>query len=112
MAAPVNQFANDGSFFEQFKRQQEEEAAKKEKDVAKDPPKPTKALNRPVIGRLGGHKKKSLTKQSVITVHKSFQEDSDEESQTSVDTLSVKTSGPSTSTIKGQIISFYVGLDC
>ena len=79
MASSGNKFTNDGSFLEQFKRLQEQKEAEKSKNKDVEPVTTVKHLVKPLTGRMGGHKRKLPLKQSVKTVHKAFQDDSDSE---------------------------------
>lgn len=78
MADSQNKFTNDGSFLEQFKKLQEQKQAEKRKDNDSNSVQPFVKHLTPVVGRMGGQKRKlPLRKQSAKPVHKAFQEESD-----------------------------------
>lgn len=78
MANSQNKFTNDGSFLEQFRKLQEQKQADKSK-VNDAHSVPTVKHLKPIVGRMGSQKRKVPLKQSVKTVHKAFQDDSDSE---------------------------------
>lgn len=78
MANSQNKFTNDGSFLEQFRKLQGQKQADKSKVNDVDSVPSVKHL-KPIVGRMGGQKRKVPLKQSVKTVHKAFQDDSDSE---------------------------------